>query len=139
MYCDWTKVMGHGRVSTQYNEDNELLIDIEAVEPPILPPDRELQGTTVEVIPIDGKIEFTPKVGHAVRKLTDHYNPEATALAARVPCSTRSLVASDNQTGREEAVSILTGDNTTSVLIDQYHQDFVIVVSSPKMRTVEME
>jgi hypothetical protein len=107
------------------DDDDDLLINLEALMPPPLEPPND---GTVEVPPTHGPTN--PRFGRVMHNLVDHNNPAAPVVALR---TTRSMVSFSNQPGRDDAVN-----DTASVLINQFHNNFAMVVTSVSVEDAEI-
>jgi transposase InsO family protein len=123
-YGDWKGLSVNTTALDDDEEDDELLIDLDA---PTLPP-QDITNT-VEVIPSNGPDETptktNPRLQGALRKIADHNTPAAAVPITTTP-QTRSVTFTANQHGRDDAMS----DDTASVLIDRFHHDFAMIATT---------
>jgi hypothetical protein len=119
-YGDWKGLMVNTTVQDdEEDEDDDLLIDLTA---PKTAPLATSDDDIVEVLPNNGPV--SSKLHGALRKLASH----TTDTEPPVPVPrTRSMVTPVDQPGRDDAMII---DDTASVLIDRFHSDFAMVVTT---------
>ena len=83
--------------------------------------------TIIKVLPTTGPAN--PKLGRQLRMLGDHNTPATPGVVPLMPC-TQSMVPPADQPGWEDTV--IAPDDTASVLIDRFHHDFAMVVTTVK-------